>query len=304
MSTYYELLGISPNASQDEVESAINTQYNKWRRLVNHHDPEIALQANQSLHTLEKIRQVLLSKDERRKYDAELGVVPQGVSGLIDPDAISHQNPQTIMPISHIFPRSEVGSNRRVDAWVCQYCDSPNPIGTQFCSKCGKKIGELCPKCHELMALMDDYCSNCGINKEEHFRLIIQPQNISTLQSKVNSAKNKVMQLNRILGRLIITKSMLEKEGLSPEPTGCWPDPIMGVWSTILLFGIFFRNFSLDKDISYWWWLVNWVCMMIIRGVYLNRLNKGTIIKEKNRLQSDINALEMKERQIRAERYE
>ena len=38
MGTYYELLNIAPTASASEIQTAYEDTYNRWRKLMTHHD--------------------------------------------------------------------------------------------------------------------------------------------------------------------------------------------------------------------------------------------------------------------------
>ena len=67
---YYQILGITPSATVAEVETAVEGHYNKWRRLVTHHDPNVVTRANQALQAIERIRTTLTTPDKRAVYDA------------------------------------------------------------------------------------------------------------------------------------------------------------------------------------------------------------------------------------------
>lgn len=70
MPTYYEILKLPPTATQAEIESKADAQYNQWRRLVTHHDPNVVDEANRALRTLELVRNTLGNSVERSEYDA------------------------------------------------------------------------------------------------------------------------------------------------------------------------------------------------------------------------------------------
>ena len=56
MSNYYEILNVPTTASTAEIQTAYEQQYDQWRRLVTHQDPNVVNQANQALKALETIR--------------------------------------------------------------------------------------------------------------------------------------------------------------------------------------------------------------------------------------------------------
>jgi curved DNA-binding protein CbpA len=162
MANYYELLKIQPTASPAEINSAIETQYNQWRRLVTHHDPNIVTRANQALQILETIRTTLLDPAKRSVYNTAIGIEPQ-MGGLGDPEAIL----STLVPL--VLPRV-VHQNSSlppqpaplVNVWLCPKCNTANPLKTRFCSKCGEQLGIICPNCSALIRAADLFCTECG----------------------------------------------------------------------------------------------------------------------------------------------
>ena len=88
MPNYYEILNLQPAASMQDVQVAIDTKYNQYRRLVTHHDPTVVNQANMALQSLEKIRETLLSPDRKAVYDEALGLSGPVIGGLGDPHMV------------------------------------------------------------------------------------------------------------------------------------------------------------------------------------------------------------------------
>lgn len=170
MANYYELLKVQPTASSTEIEAAIETQYNQWRRLVTHHDPNVVNQANQALASLQHIRAILTDPGKRAGYDAAIGLSGQSLGGLADPEALLSQASSAPTPI--ITPpggivrtppaSTSATKDVRLDAWECPKCKSPNPIGTRHCKKCGAQVGISCPKCNHLIDVNAKHCSECG----------------------------------------------------------------------------------------------------------------------------------------------
>ena len=74
MSNYYEILSIEPTATQREIETQLDNQYNRWRRLSTHHDAAVVDEANKALRTIEQIRDTLMDSNKRAAYDAGIGV--------------------------------------------------------------------------------------------------------------------------------------------------------------------------------------------------------------------------------------
>lgn len=170
MANYYEILQIQTSASKQDIESAIDRQYNQWRRLVTHHDPTQANQATQKLALLEQMRGILTDPAKRAGYDAAIGLTGQKVGGLMDPDAMQQ------MPSAAPYgpPGTRVPGNTGyqpsmppADAWICTKCRAVNAIGKRFCSICGEQLGVDCPKCGKLTKATDKFCAECGCNLEE-----------------------------------------------------------------------------------------------------------------------------------------
>jgi hypothetical protein len=196
VTTYYQILQISSGATIAEIEAAYEAQYNHWRRLVTHHDPNMVNKANQALQSLEKMRATLTDPVKRETYDASIGLRgPMG--GLADPQARPRATVPTPPP-----PRARVGSHsppapttgERVDAWVCSKCQTANAIGHQYCQKCGHQIGRQCPKCDTLVEMQTEFCSNCGID----IKRFIQEQEVKkATQLRLQREMERKMQQER-----------------------------------------------------------------------------------------------------------
>lgn len=130
MPTYYETLNSSPSASLAEIQVAYETQYNKWRRLVTHHDPQVVNQANQALQYLEKIRTTLIDSDKRTVYDDAIGI-SKNIGSLGDPDALLSTAYSSTLPSPTSSPKQN-DLAKRVDSWTCPKCKAPSPVGARF----------------------------------------------------------------------------------------------------------------------------------------------------------------------------
>jgi hypothetical protein len=197
MPTYYELLKIEKNASQNEIEAKLDDQYTKWRGLVTHHDPNVVDQAQQALALMEEMRSILLNPDKRATYDKAIASQREGLAGLADPDMILAANPMQGGGMAPPRPRQPRMDDERkleldrTDAWLCQnpQCKKANQIGTQFCAKCGSQIGYECPKCGGLVELANKFCSFCGVDKQKHFNHV-QQEVIQELQKEIARTSN------------------------------------------------------------------------------------------------------------------
>ena len=206
MPTYYEMLKLEPAANTSEIEDAIDEQYHKWRRLVTHHDPKVVNQANEALQTLETIRATLTNPEQRRIYDAAIGV-GEKVMGLGDPDAVMAQvgpSSSAQPPPAPMTTQEETPPSKRVDAWVCPECDTPNSIGLRYCNECGAQIGAECTQCGELVEMAAKFCAACGVNQEDaRYEAELERQaevrsEIETLNKRLKEARDVVSLLERV----------------------------------------------------------------------------------------------------------
>jgi len=167
MPTYYDFLGILSSASQPEVNSAIDQQYDHWRRLTTHHEQETVENATRALRILEQIRNTLSDPISREKYNNSIGLGNQ-VGGLADPSAPPIVSSR--IPVASPPPSGSMSNQHRIDAWLCPRCQTANVIGTRHCKNCGVAIGIDCPNCGRLTEASTKHCSNCGVNVQDALR--------------------------------------------------------------------------------------------------------------------------------------
>lgn len=165
MQNYYEVLQVAQNAAIPEIEAACETQYNRWRRLVTHHDSETVDKATRALRMLEQIRTTLTDPARRAAYDATLDLSGT-VSGLADLQA--QPSRPIAPPLSSRAPGLPqtaplVAPAARLDAWRCSKCHAASPVGTRYCRHCGEEIGRDCPKCGKLIEKSIRFCPECGV---------------------------------------------------------------------------------------------------------------------------------------------
>lgn len=172
MPTYYEILMVRQTAGPQELEAAIENQYNQVRRLTTHYDANIVNQANQALLILEQARATLLDPRRKAEYDASLGI---GIGGIADPELANNSHATTISvpgpsPLAGFTPRVVAQSPAIANAWYCPQCQRPNPMGTQYCQNCRHAIGRICPNCQASYEAKANYCPRCGQNYESAAR--------------------------------------------------------------------------------------------------------------------------------------
>jgi hypothetical protein len=161
MPSYYEILHVPTTASAAEIQTAYEQQYNKWRRLVTHHDPNVVNQANQALQALETIRTTLTDPSKRAGYDAGIGL--SRVGELADPTAILRKIPPT-PPSPERVSETAKDLHPRVDVWICPQCNAPSAVGMRFCKNCGQSIGAEYPNCAKMVEVGARFCPHCGTN--------------------------------------------------------------------------------------------------------------------------------------------
>jgi len=211
MPTYYEILNVQPTATGAEIESAYETQYNKWRRLVTHYDPTVVEEANRALRVLEQIHTTLADPAKRAVYDGSLNI-----GGLADPDAILQMTPPPPPPPRHLQPAPPAPAAPRVDAWICPRCQTPNAIGMRHCAKCGQQIGRDCPNCGKIVAVADRFCPYCGVEVEQ--------QRLRQLQAQIETETEEIQRLERVpdyVGRLTGRGSSRELYESLERSVGC-----------------------------------------------------------------------------------
>lgn len=69
---FYKILGISPDASQKEIEETLHEQFREWYHRLNAPSLEKRQQAEKMLKKLEIIEEILLNEEKRKQYDQEL----------------------------------------------------------------------------------------------------------------------------------------------------------------------------------------------------------------------------------------
>jgi len=193
MATYYEMLQIEPHASQTEIETGIENQYNQWRRLVTHHDPNVVNQANQALQTIETIRETLTNPEKRRVYDTAVGVAGP-VGGLADPSALLQTlAPQPMMTPPAPSPKEAVVPRSSSPAlWECYKCHTDNPTGTKFCFKCSAQLVRQCPECeNETSLVATGICGSCGYTYELASHRLELRQQISNLHVEIHQVEQE-----------------------------------------------------------------------------------------------------------------
>ena len=191
MPNYYEILCVAPSASEIEIQAAYDTQYNQWRRLVTHHNPNVVNQANQALQTLEKIKATLTDPSRRAAYNEGIGVAGP-VGGLADPAALLRtlaSPPAPTLPPANPAVTAPAVSN---GLWTCYKCSTENSPQTKFCLKCAAQLVRTCPECRgETSLVATSVCGRCGYSYETANRRQEIRQQIPGIQRELADAQQK-----------------------------------------------------------------------------------------------------------------
>ena len=202
MPNYYEMLQVTPTSTTAEIETAYETQYNQWRRLVTHHDPNVVNQANQALQTLETIHATLTDPAKRAGYDAGLGL-GGATGGLADPSAMlqalqrSPTPPAPMTPAPPTTAQATAAPATTVGLWLCGKCGTDNPAQTKFCFKCGNQLVRQCPECHKETSLIaTGMCGECGYSYEAATHRMQTRTELATLQTSIGVAQKHLQEVS------------------------------------------------------------------------------------------------------------
>lgn len=169
MPTHYEALNVPPTASESEIEAAWDEKYNTWRRLVNHHEDQVRLEAERALQTLQKIRETLLDPARRAAYDDGLNLNGR-TAGLADPTAILQSLGSFGTATSPPPPPAAAQSTAARPTstlWACPKCGTENAPNTKFCLNCATQLVRTCPECRKDTSLVaTGVCGECGFSFE------------------------------------------------------------------------------------------------------------------------------------------
>lgn len=199
MTDYYTFLEIVPTADEEDIQSAIDNKYHKWRRLVTHHDHKIADEANQTLRTLEEARSVLLDSAKKQHYDQNLRP-----AGLADPEAKPILRTPPPPSSSPGIPKTvEVAKTLepRIDAWVCGKCGTANKTGMVYCKQCGNQIGRECPNCSSQVEASAPFCHNCGVKFSDALNAVKEDY-IRQIQYEIKGHLNEISTIEQKRGVL------------------------------------------------------------------------------------------------------
>lgn len=161
---YYEVLQVDQTAGMNEIEEAYRREYNKWSKLINHHEPDMQDNARKNLRLIEIAKTTLLDATKRSEHDSALA------SGIYDESAKPNPTPMAGMRV--MTPPAPQKSSKKEsptlkNAWECTNCDTANSPGTMFCISCGSQLGKNCPECSHTLPVSAEFCTNCGVNFQQ-----------------------------------------------------------------------------------------------------------------------------------------
>jgi len=199
MPSYYEVLKVESTASIEEIQTAIDEQYNQFLRLVNHQNPEVVEQANRALRQLEQIRSTLTDPGKRADYDQSLDF-----GGLADPSAILQAADARGFSMTPAPPRPrDQAVSEPTTAWKCEQCGKMNRIGSKICAECGAILARDCPNgCGNVVQLREKFCSTCGKSVAEALAQLqleweqAQSKTVEEIQAKIQTKRDEIDRLN------------------------------------------------------------------------------------------------------------
>lgn len=263
MTSYYETINIQPTDNQAEIQAAIDAQYNQWRRLVTHHDPAMVDEANRKLRTLEEIRSTLTDRQKKAEYDRSLTI--GGVGGLsLEGQPASRPSPPVVLspprPRDGSVPQPRTAdpaaAMRRVDAWICQKCETANGIGQPFCAKCGNKIGIDCPSCGRKIEAVASFCPYCGKDVDAVLRTKMEAR-IRELQALVQEEQAAIQGLSNKANKPLLLGG--EAGTLYNENVGSFSRFLHTVLTLAALFGLLFLSYSFFNGVSIGFLLISFI---------------------------------------------
>lgn len=186
---YYEALQVAQTAGMNEIEEAYRREYNKWSKLINHHDPDMQDNARKNLRLIENAKTTLLDAAKRSEHDRAL------VSGLYDESAKPNPAAATMPVITSPPPQKSSQKDISTNGWECSRpnCQMVNPIGTMYCESCGERLAKGCPRCGHRITIQAKFCGICGVNFEE-FEIELQQQAAQREIEKQQRIKNQRTQ--------------------------------------------------------------------------------------------------------------
>jgi ribosomal protein L40E len=205
--TYYDILQIPTHADTATIQAAFSSRYNEAMGLVNHHNPEIANQAQQLMRALEQARDTLTNPVARQNYDVGLNL--NGIlGGLIDPTIqIETTNTTTVnqlKPMAPPPPKPQQNGNTAYSAsntveniWACGKCGAINDPHTRHCRSCRNLLLDACPNCKQIELLTrTNNCGHCGLSLKEAQHIENNRQNlieeIKVIWEKQNALQKEI----------------------------------------------------------------------------------------------------------------
>jgi hypothetical protein len=203
--TYYETLGLDPSADAGAVERTCDELYDRWRRLVTHHD--LADQARVNLKAVETIRSTLLDARTRAAYDQGIGLSRSG--GLADPGLLQLHAQSGQLPSGSPMAPPPVPADARLVAqrrpvtnpWNCPTCGVDNIERAKFCVACAARLIRECLACHNVTSLVSTgICWECGTRHEdEEARLTASAEAARERKAQSPALRDEYQELERSL---------------------------------------------------------------------------------------------------------
>ena len=178
----YDFLGVSPKASQAQIDAAIDTIYRQTQTTANKTD-----EVNARLALVNKARGIMQNADKRRQYDKALEnaafqpvrqtllTMKQGNVGFIDAQRykrLIEECTSAGIPVDKaeylLYTEAEklgmsIDDSASVEQMTaCRFCGALNQGKANLCRSCGMPLKVQCPNCGRQTDSDEMTCTKCG----------------------------------------------------------------------------------------------------------------------------------------------
>lgn len=188
MKNYYELFGLSMQATEDEIRQVIHRESRIWGQRINSPTPERRLEAVKRLNLLREMEEILLNRQKRIEYDRKLRMSANRLDyALTEAKGLLEQKEyQQALALAERLVRQ---APSRADIWVliAQIYLELDKIDQAY--QVIRKGYELAPKSAECLYTLAKILDRRGLQKEaeEKYKeaIAIAPENVEYLYGLV-----------------------------------------------------------------------------------------------------------------------
>jgi ribosomal protein L40E len=152
--SYYDLLGVPPNATPEEIKDA----YLKARAAL-----------------LAEVMDAGSEEEDQDSVDVRLSELDRAYTALTQSDHDAGQkDADTMRDPSQAEMKNALVQTERLASLnphrVCPHCGESNPVQATRCLHCGQQISRPCPQCGFRVTLVDPVCPRCEVIISEYDR--------------------------------------------------------------------------------------------------------------------------------------